>query len=121
MASSKRLSKNSIAVLSLIANGFSYAQIVDGHPDITYLDIFHAAEEALGLLESPADYQTRITRIKEAHPRAYEPWSTEEEDSLRSLYQQGVSQRDIAARLHRQPGAIASRMAKLGLVGRDDA
>lgn len=119
MTPPERLSKKSAAVLSLIASGFSYAQIVDGHPDITYFDVFHAAEEALTLLETPTDYQSRIARIKEAHPRAYEPWSAEEEESLRTLHRNGVSPREIALRLHRQPGAISSRMAKLALASQD--
>ena len=40
MAGFKRLSEKSVRVLSLTAEGYSYAQIVDGHPEISYLDIF---------------------------------------------------------------------------------
>ena len=71
MADQSKLSNKAVAVLSLISEGCSYSQIVDGHPDITYLDIFAAAEEALRLHESVPDYHSRIAEIKSKYPNAY--------------------------------------------------
>ena len=115
MAERKRLSEKSVAVLSLIADGHSYGQIVDGHPEITYLDIFTAAEEALRLNESQSDYQARMARIKTRYPQAYERWTDQEDEELSRIYGQGKAIAKIAERFQRQPSAIRSRLAKLGL------
>lgn len=115
MANAKQLTSKSIAILSLIADGHSYAQIVDGHPDITYRDIFAAAEEALRLNETDSDYHQRMAVIKRKHPRAYEKWSDEEDDELRSLFKRGVGSSEAAEHFGRQPSAISSRLNKLGL------
>lgn len=110
-----RLSPKSARVLQLIAEGHSYAQIVDGTPGTSYLEIFAAAEEALRLLESSSDYEVRMAAIKERYPRAYQKWEQEEDDSLRRLHGEGHYVAEIAERLQRQPGAIRSRLAKLGV------
>jgi len=109
-----RLSNKSLAVLSLIAEGHSYSQIVDGHPDISYLDIFAAAEEALRLNESASEYEVRLAQIKERHPRAYERWSEDEDARLIALAQAGKEANEIAKVLQRQPSAIRSRLSKHG-------
>lgn len=49
------------------------------------------------------------------HPRAYESWTEEEEDSLRQSLSEGKTVKQIAIELQRQIGAIRSRMNKLGL------
>jgi hypothetical protein len=103
----------------MIASGFSYSQIVDGHPDITYMDIFRAAAEALQLATEPSDYEQRLARIKDENPRAYERWSDEEDEALKALWEQGMATSQIAWRLERQPSAIASRLRKLGLNNAD--
>lgn len=113
---SEKLSAKSIAVLSLIADGHSYAQIVDGHPEITYKDIFAAAEEALRLGEAESDYQLRLAKIRTKYPRAYEKWTFEEDKELRTLYGLGNSTSEMATHFGRQPSAITSRLSKLGLM-----
>ncbi len=94
----------------------SYSQIVDSHPTPTYLDIFRAAEEALELVDvtRPLTAQER-TAIRAEHPRAYEPWSEDEEGELKSLHDEGASISEIAEHLGRQPSAVESRLRKLGL------
>jgi ATP-dependent DNA helicase RecQ len=54
-------------------------------------------------------------RVRETHPRAYERWDDDEDALLRQLAESGASVDAIAERLQRQPGAIASRMNRLGL------
>ena len=117
MAGRKRLSEKSVAVLSLIADGHSYSQIVDGHAEISYLNIFAAAEEALRLNELQSDYQARMEQIKNRHPRAYEHWESEEDQKLTDLHRAGESASTIGKRLGRQPSAIRSRLMKLNLAG----
>ncbi len=113
MPEPSRLSPKSVIVLRLIAAGWSYGQIVDMHPEVNFLDIFAAAEEALRLNEMHSGHDDRMADIKSQHPRAYEKWTPEEDALIRELVAQGVSSSAVAARLRRQPGAIASRIAKL--------
>lgn len=115
MSAATRLSDKSIAVLSLIAEGHSYAQIVDSHPAISYLDIFAAAEEALKLSESQVDHRERLAQIKTKYPRAYEPWTSEDDVALTAMSKQASPISEMAKRFGRQPSAIRSRLAKLGL------
>jgi N-methylhydantoinase A len=57
------LSEKSVIVLSLIAEGHSYSQIVDGNADISNLDIFDTAKEALLLNDSQFSYDARMAKI----------------------------------------------------------
>jgi hypothetical protein len=113
MSDQRRQSEKSVKVLGLIAEGHSYSQIVDGNPDINYHDIFHAAEEALRLGESPPDYQQRLVTIKSRYPKAYEPWTPADDAELATMYTSGKSIQEISDRFERQPSAIRSRLAKL--------
>jgi hypothetical protein len=101
MGTRRKLGSKSVTVLDLTARGRSYEQILTLHPDLTYLDIFGAAREALGLDEQTSTtYEQRLAQIREAYPRAYEKWTDREDVD------------DIAAQLQRQPSAIRSRIAK---------
>lgn len=57
--------------------------------------------------------------VKQHHgdPRAYESWTEEEEQALRTFHAQGLSRQDIATKLGRQVGGVQSRLRRLGLVG----
>ena|SRR5687768_13526841 len=110
-----RLSEKAIAILTLIAEGCSYSQIVDGHPGFNYRDIFEAAEEALRLNEPQSDYDQRMAAIKAKHPRAYEKWTMQEDAELKSMSARRASQDELAKHFKRQPSAILSRLEKLGL------
>lgn len=56
-----------------------------------------------------------LATIRERYPRAYEPWTPEEDEELAELYSQGMARRELAMQFERQPGAISSRVRKLGL------
>ncbi len=55
-------------------------------------------------------------RIRQAHPRAFERWSDDEDARVVQLAASGKDADDIAAALERQPRAIELRMVKLGLI-----
>jgi len=55
--------------------------------------------------------------IKKRYPRAYLPWSPEEDDNLRAEYSKGQTVGEMCSNHQRQPGGIRSRLVKLGLVG----
>jgi DNA-binding NarL/FixJ family response regulator len=115
MAAAARLSNKSVAVLRMIASGWSYAQIVDGHPDLSYVDIFAAAKEALDLDVPRSNEQERIAQIRQSYPRAYEAWTAMEEGTLLTMLDKGSSVEEIARTLQRKPSAIHSRMKRWGL------
>lgn len=114
------LNEKSRTILELIAEGYSYDQILQKKPNIKYLDIFQAAAEALEVVEQfkyGSSYEQRMAEIRQAHPRAYEKWSSEEDATLKRLFQSGSNAKAIADQVKRQPSAIRSRLAKFGLIG----
>ncbi|HUT36237.1 MAG TPA: hypothetical protein VNE39_22300 [Planctomycetota bacterium] len=55
-----------------------------------------------------------LASIRRNYPRAYEKWTPEEEAHLRELAARGSSIRELAAQIQRQPGAIRSRLDRMG-------
>jgi hypothetical protein len=59
--------------------------------------------------------ETPLEQLRETHQNAYRPWTKEEEARLMKLFNKGTRMKDMAVELGRKPGAIASRIKKLGL------
>ena len=57
-----------------------------------------------------------VEKKRQTHPRAYEKWSIEEEERLNRLHGEGLSIQEIAEQLGRQPGAVRSRLLRLGIL-----
>lgn len=111
------LSEKSRAILQAIAKGHTYEQILVQDLAWTYHDIFKAAAEALEIPQATGEGKSYdVEEIRHDHPRAYEKWGTEEDGQLSELCRVGKNVSEIARILHRQEGAIRSRMAKLNLV-----
>lgn len=54
--------------------------------------------------------------IRAEYPNAYQPWSSRDEERLLTRYRAGVTDpAELADEFGRQPSAIRSRLAKLGL------
>ena len=62
----------------------------------------------------PGD-RDRIKPVRDRYRRAYELWDKTEEERLRQLYGQGLDVEQISKELQRKPGAVRSRLRKLGL------
>jgi len=65
--------------------------------------------------------KTQNEKVRQKYPRAYVKWSQDEDENLKKEYascqQIGeLAQRLLAQRFQRQPGAIRSRLQKLGLI-----
>ena len=114
----RELSPQTIAVLEMIGAGRRYEQILSAYPHLTYLDIFHAATEALDFasLQEPAAPSYQVADVRKTYPRAYEKWTEEEQHRLRALIDSGLTVAQISKRLQRQRSAIRSRIVKLDLV-----
>lgn len=62
-----------------------------------------------------------IKKIKESKtavssPKAYMPWTDEDDDALRAGFESGTKIAHLAKEFGRQPGGIRSRLVKLGLI-----
>ncbi len=51
--------------------------------------------------------------IRQRHPRAYAPWTPEEEERVKLGFARGETIEHLAETLQRQPGAIRSRLHRL--------
>lgn len=121
-------------VLDMISQGFRYNQILEKFPKLSLGDVFVSAKFAADFLRQyvTADdtievegevvvvaHNRRIinlTEIRKEHPRAYEKWEPSEDNELIAFYRSGKKIAEIAELLQRQPGAIRSRLNKLGMV-----
>jgi hypothetical protein len=61
-----------------------------------------------------------IDRARTTHRRAWARWTRDEDARLTDLFSQGASRAAMEGALGRQPGAIRSRLLKLGLITEDD-
>jgi F-box protein, helicase, 18 len=67
--------------------------------------------------EKPAKEKSRYYEEKRlVHKNAYKPWSPENEDELRSLFNAGTAINEIASHFGRNEGGIISRLKKLGYI-----
>ena len=62
----------------------------------------------------PKSYE--VERLRETHASAYAPWRAEDEADLKRRHQAGERIDAIAAAFGRKPGAIRSRLKKIGLL-----
>jgi hypothetical protein len=81
-----------------------------------YLSLFRAGlRQALEQLSpEPESEEVRYAEIRKTYPRAYEKWSPEEDARLMREFEHEKSMEVLSRRFQRQPGAILSRLGKLG-------
>ena len=60
--------------------------------------------------------KTQNEKIRQKYPRAYVKWSQDEDENLKKEYASCQEMGELAQRFQRQPGAIRSRLQKLGLM-----
>lgn len=132
MTTERRLSDKSKLVLTLIAEGRGYDHIVNTHAELSYFDIFRAAEEALWLSEpgphvaaddgapSRTTLGDMIAEARRQHPQAYAPWTRRDEAELTAMHMAVARIEEMAERFQRAPSAIRRRLRRLGFeVGRE--
>jgi len=74
---------------------------------------FDKTLDFLGIRQKPKSYA--FEKNRQQHPKAYTKWSPDEDEALRIKYQEGMSVAELSREFQRQPGAIQSRLAKLGI------
>jgi hypothetical protein len=66
-------------------------------------------------------HQERLQKIKAKHQNAYEPWSSDDDELLKTSFAAGMSVDALAKTLQRRPSAIRSRLRKFGVsISNDD-
>jgi hypothetical protein len=60
--------------------------------------------------------ESAIERIRREHPRAYKPWTVEEDRQLTERFGGGMTIEELTRTHERQPGGIRSRLRKLALI-----
>ncbi len=78
---------------------------------VAFSEGFQKVLEFLGINKAQS-----LDEIRRKYPKAYERWTSDEDMQLRARYQEGIGIDDLAAYFERRPGAIRSRLAKLGLI-----
>lgn len=64
---------------------------------------------------NPVGSREWLDDVKRRHPRAYAPWSADEDSELARELESGLPIREMANRHQRRTSAISSRLQKLGL------
>jgi len=93
----------------------------DNHQDP---ELIESPEDETPLQEEAAHVPTYVEEARQKHARAYAKWSDEEDESLRQAWESrkdapesdAAKVRVIADDFDRKPGAIRSRLKKLGLL-----
>ncbi len=67
-------------------------------------------------VEKPAKAGEKLAAIREKHPNAYMPWSDEDDEALTAGFENDTTINALAKEFGRKPGAIRSRLVKLGLI-----
>ena len=61
----------------------------------------------------------RMAELRKKYPKAYMPWTQDEDDALTIQFSKGVTQKQLSQDFGRQIGSIRMRLEKLGLVEPD--
>ncbi len=98
----------------------------EARPDAEPLGAMAAQPERATSSFTPPIVPTYVEEARKQHTRAYEKWSDEEDENLRRAWRgvQSIAKSEAAKVLslahdfHRKPGAIRSRLKKLGIIER---
>ncbi|MFE3032669.1 hypothetical protein ACFXKY_13610 [Streptomyces canus] len=77
--------------------------------------VLDGVELPVGL--EPASRVYSVDEVRKQYPKAYERWTPEDDQLLLRLHTSGSGVDELAERFARQPSAIRSRLAKLGMEG----
>ena len=121
-------------VLTMIAQGHSYKQVLENHPQLSLGDIMLSAKVAMDLIgkvemvekelkvEGAMKFTVKggqfksVDELKKDHPRAFEKWTEQEQQDVVRMFKAGDSIKTIAEKLQRSFGSIKARLVRLGLI-----
>ena len=118
--------------VKMTRDGSKYLTITEiaktnSYPGRTQIMVFEDhLEEFLSTLEKAAEFlnwggdqtnktkSTHISKIRQEYPNAYKAWTSEEDELLERSFCSGIKIEQLSKIFRRQPGAIRSRLNKLG-------
>lgn len=62
--------------------------------------------------EGLSSWSEKIEKMRETYPNAYKPWLVSDDEALKQDFQNGVSVKDMSAKLGRHEGSIVMRLQK---------
>lgn len=108
----------SVSESKRIDDGFEKHKILIFEEDVKdFKKLFNRVVKKLEKLSDPKSDKKGYTLddIREQHPQAYLPWSTEDDEKLEGLFCEGKTVKELANIFERKAGAITSRIKKLEL------
>lgn len=78
-------------------------------------ELLKAVSAMAGPHETPRQHPpSHVARVRQTYPQAYQPWSPDEDERLMAERGRGHGIGHLARSFQRNPGAIISRLRKLG-------
>jgi ATP-dependent DNA helicase PIF1 len=71
-------------------------------------------------VEAGKPMESKLDVLRQKYPNAYRPWSEEDDEKLKEMFEGGSSPSQLQKEFGRQKGSIHARLIKLGLI-EDDA
>ena len=107
--------QKTIQILEALANGVdpSTGEVLPASGPFQDIEVNRALFNAIKLLGDSKSFS--VEDIRKIYPKAYAPWSEQDDLTLEKLSAEGADINTIASALERQPSAIESRLSKLNL------
>lgn len=102
-------------ILRMLSEGRTQEEVLRLRPELTKEDLAAAAAAALEAMEGAKERrgesrQERVARLRQTHPRAYEPWTDEEDARLLRRHDEGARIAELAREMGRPPAAVRARL-----------
>ena len=105
------------ATLTLLAQGYDTARILEQYPGLQARDIREAAQCALDQLVGKGGLDSVLLEQYLQDLRAPQPrWDEGGDAQLTDLFQSGANLQEMTSRLHRRPATVRGRLYDLGLL-----
>lgn len=106
--------KELLAVLSDGVNPLT-GEVLPEDDSCNQVEIVRALNTVLRHLDNQPQKST-----KPSPDNSGKPWTSEDEESLSRMIDQGCTQKEICSHFRRSPGAIAARLVRLGKISKRD-
>ena len=104
-----------VGAVKLEELGDAFLSVIVTHARSHNLEEKEAPAPRGGGREKGGGPSNKVEEMRQSHPRAYEPWTSEEDERLREMQSEGLGVSELARDFGRQPGAIRSRLNKLDI------
>ena len=110
----ERVKKNPLAVAVKI-NDLTDNMDIRRLPDLSEKDVKRMKKYLKAYKRLIGEPVYSIYAARQEHPNAYNPWTEEDDETLRKMWNEGMSVHDIADHFGRKNSSIITRLKKLGI------